>query len=257
MKNIGIVGCGWLGAHLAEHLSGKSNLYVTTRSFEKDKALKSCGYKSQIVNFSDDALSVTNSWSILDELDVVVITVPFSKRTDVNALRKRFDNMINFIDGFEKQLFLMSSIGIYPQENGVITERTFIDEKLDFKLLFVEKMIRTKFPKVNILRLGGLMGGSRVFRRYTIQQSTLNQQVNHVHYTDVCAVIGKMIQLRCESTLYNLVAPMHPTKSEVVSFQKNEKGGFSPASNDRIVVSTLLEHELKYSFLQSDPRKFY
>lgn len=253
MKNIGIIGCGWLGFHLATHLSEANTIITTTRSEVKKAQLTPLGYKVTVIDFSNSAPS---TWDCLDKLDVIIITVPFSKRNDITTLLHRFSHISQFIKGYNKQLFMMSSTGIYPETALEVNETTYTDNLLEPHIIQIENFIKHRFPQVNILRLGGLMGKDRVFSNYN-PQSTL-QVVNHIHYEDICLIIEQMILQHCTARLYNVVAPLHPTKQEVLLYQKG-----IPVSEEtieqpfgKLVLSTLLQHELNYKFVHPDPNRF-
>lgn len=255
MKKIGIIGCGWLGLHIAKKLSLNNIIYTTTTSENKKNELNKMGYHPEVIQFWDHEISQEfKSWKSLKDLDVIIITVPFSKRTSTKLLKNRFENLSLFIDGFKKQLFLMSSIGVYPQVEMEISEKTLENKHLNPSILFVEELVKEKFPKVNILRLGGLMGGSRVFSNYKI--SNPNQIVNHVHYEDICLIIEKMIQKNSNSKTYNIVAPLHPTKQAIINYQNDLEESLGIQKNGRRILSKLSEDELNYQYIHTDPRKF-
>ncbi|KFF10584.1 hypothetical protein IW15_19820 [Chryseobacterium soli] len=257
MKKIGIIGCGWLGIRISKHLQSGYKLYTTTTSEEKKSELIAMGLDSVAIQFSDDEVTeeLKNNETI-QEMDALIITVPFSKRTPVNQLKNRFENISLFIGEFKKPVFLMSSIGIYPQMNISMDESYTIEEHLEPTLLSIEKLMKFNYPKINILRLGGLMGDNRVFSNYTI--SDPDQAVNHVHYEDICLIIEKMINMNITSKTYNVVAPEHPTKQEVINYQKNIPAGASSADkkSQRIISSKNLESDLGYVYKNPDPKKF-
>lgn len=257
MEKIGIIGCGWLGLHLAQHLSRKNKIYGTTTSEEKCSQLEKLGFESEIHAFSDVEIgNNVKPWNILQELDVVIITIPFPKNAEFDTLCNRFKNVVQFIKNFDKPIFLMSSIGIYPQIDEEMNETNVLEEYLNQNILGIEKLMRNEFPQINILRLAGLMGGSRVFSNYKI--SNPEQIVNHVHYEDICLIIEKMISRKMISKTYNVVAPQHPTKQEVIDFQTHKKdtNHLSDQKKGRKIVSSILETELDYQFLHPDPKKF-
>lgn len=255
MKKIGIIGCGWLGLHIAKHLAPKNKIYATTTSERKKTELIAMELYSIAIQFWDyEVFQEYKSWKVLNNLDSIIITVPFSKRTSTKLLQNRFENISLFIDGFKKQLFLMSSIGIYPQIQMKISEKTLSEEHLNPSILFVERFIKEKFPQVNILRLGGLMGGDRIFSNY--KTSNLNQVVNHIHYKDICLVIEKMINENVHSKIYNVVAPRHPTKQEIIDYQKGVSTTNDNQEYGRIILSDLLQKDLNYLYLHPDPKEF-
>lgn len=257
MKKIGIIGCGWLGMRISKHLQSQYELYTTTTSEEKKSELIVMGLDSVTIQFSDVEITeeIKNNDKIR-EMDALIITVPFSKRTPINQLKNRFENISLFISEYRKPIFLMSSIGIYPQVNTSMDESYTGEEHLEPTHLSIEKIMKSRYPQINILRLGGLMGDNRVFSNYTI--SDPDQAVNHVHYEDICLIIEKMIGMNITSKTYNVVAPEHPTKQEVINYQKNIPSSGSPADKkpQRIISSKNLESDLGYVYRNPDPKKF-
>ncbi|MBO4233599.1 Rossmann-fold NAD(P)-binding domain-containing protein [Riemerella anatipestifer] len=252
MKHLGIIGCGWLGKHLVEHFAPAYSIHTTNTSESKTNLLKIKGYQTNIVNFDNP---IDAPWEILSKLDAIIITVPFSKRTDLNLLKTRFHNISRFIFGFENPIFLMSSIGIYPQIEGIINENTLNEADLDQHILSIEKQMKSNFPHLNILRLGGLMGGNRMLSNYKV--NNLHQVVNHIHYKDVCLVIEKMLNRNLTSKIYNIVAPLHPTKLEILNQQIGKAVPTTPQETfGRIISSRLSEIEIPYNYRYPDPTKF-
>lgn len=251
---IGIVGCGWLGMHLAKHLDANYQLYTTTTSEQKNADLIAKGYTSVVKRFEDYIDLESPSWSVLNTLDAIIITVPFAKRENSVTLKNRFENICSFIGDFNKQLFLMSTIGIYPETEMDMFENSLTNEELNPTLLSVEQLVKSKFPQVNILRLGGLMGGSRLLKNYNVAPS--QQIVNHVHYEDICLILEKMIAEKINAKTYNVVAPLHPTKSDVLAYQKGETQTLRSEKFGRIIRSDLVQQELNYTFTHADPRMF-
>lgn len=255
MRKIGIIGCGWLGLHLADYLKSNSEIFTTTTSEYKNKELIQRRFHSEVVRFSDDEISNDHQkWEILNVLDAIILTVPFSKKTDFEALQNRFQNISQFIKGFEKPLFLMSSIGIYPQINQEISESSLPENLLDTNIFGVEKLMKQNFPQINILRLGGLMGEDRYLSKYKI--SNPNQVVNHVHYSDVCLVIEKMMSLNLTSKTYNIVSPKHPMKQEIIDFQQQLQHTENLIPEGRVIISKLSEQELSFEYQCPNPILF-
>lgn len=255
MEEIGIIGCGWLGLHIAKQLFPKYKIYTTTTSQRKTKELIAMGYDALAIRFSDDEIvQQDKSWKALEHLDAIIISVPFSKHVNIKLLQNRFENISLFIEGFGKQLFLMSSIGIYPQVQMEIGEETLDEQLLHPGILAVERLVKNKFPQVNILRLGGLMGGDRIFSNY--QTTNRNQIVNHIHYEDIVLIIEKMIVNKIHAKTYNIVAPAHPTKQEIINYQKGLNEPQKVQEQGRKIISTLSEQDLPYQYLHPDPKAF-
>lgn len=248
MKKVGIIGCGWLGYRIAEYLSVQYDVHTTTSTPDKIEPLTIKGFKPTIVHFSDDKILIElKQWEVLATLDIIIITVPFSEKV---LLRNRLQNLSSFIGDFKGQLFYMSSTSVYPD-----VEQTFSEEDVSSEDLLSERMIKEKYPQVNILRLAGLMGDNRLLRNYKV--TNLNFAVNHIHYTDICRVLEKMIERSFNSKLYNVVAPLHPSKSEVINAQNNINYSENCAINGKKISSSKLIAALDFDFKFPDPKKFH
>ncbi|WPO84232.1 NAD(P)-binding domain-containing protein [Chryseobacterium sp. JJR-5R] len=251
MKKIGIIGCGWLGNHIAERLTGRYEIFATTTTPSKIQELKSKGYHATLVSFPDESGPEMKVWEAAAQLDAVIISVPFSglRGTQVSMTEKR-RNLLHFLGDFKGQLFYTSSTGVYPQE-----EKEFTEDDQPAAEVESERFILEKFPNANILRLAGLMGGDRLLKNYHI--SGLDQLVNHIHYADICSVVEKMLENRSRSKVYNVVAPVHPNKEEVINAQKGLPYSGERTDKGRTISPAKLMSELGFEFRYPDPRYFH
>ncbi len=250
MKHLGIIGCGWLGNHLAHHFSPHFQIHTTATSIEKVELLKKQKYATTQMLFPDDiSSSISPQWDVLEKLDAIIITIPFGKNTDIDRLKNRFENICSFIKNYQNPLFLMSSIGIYPDIEMAISENTFTESELNQNILTIEHLMKSTFLQINILRLGGLMGGSRQLKNYPVKD--LEKPVNHIHYEDICTIVETMLQKNIQSKTYNVVAPLHPSKAEVIE-QKivTEIKNFQKS---RCILSDRLIKDLDYHFIHPNP----
>ncbi|QBA23596.1 hypothetical protein EU348_21425 [Chryseobacterium indologenes] len=252
MKKIGIIGYGWLGERLASSLSGKYNLSATTTTENKAEDLNNRGITAVIASFPDYQLTEPLSqWQEIKNMDVLIITIPVSEKSCcVSSLYNRIQNLSAFIGDFKGQMFLMSSTGVYPD-----VSRDFTEEDIPLVSVSGERMLRNKYPQLNILRLGGLMGDNRLLKNYNV--SNLDHAVNHIHYADISGIISEMIEQKTESKLYNVTAPIHPAKSQVINAQKNLLDAEEFEVKGKKVLSSKLVSELNYVFQHPDPRTFH
>lgn len=251
MKKLGIIGCGWLGNHIAARLSNQYQIFATTTTESKVEEFQSKGYHATLVNFPNELDPEMKEWEAAKELVAIIISVPFSGiRGAQIPMNDKRENLLNFLGDFKGQLFLMSSTGVYAQE-----DKEFTEDDQPAKNVESESFILEKFPKTNILRLAGLMGGERLLKNYNI--SGLDQLVNHIHYADICSVVDKMLDNQSEFKVYNVVAPIHPNKEEVINAQKNLPYDGERTTVGRTISPEILIKELDFEFQYPDPRYFH
>lgn len=105
------------------------------------------GYQVTSIVFSDETVQNIKPWWQIEKMDTIIITIPFSKKTPRSNIENRLTNLCSFIRGFKGQLFLMSSIGIYPNTKIEIKEDTYPENLLQKNLVFVERTIQNIFHK--------------------------------------------------------------------------------------------------------------
>ena len=189
--------------------------------------------------------------ALASELDAVIVTIPFSGIRGMQvSMKERQQNLLKFLGDFKGQLFLTSSTGVYPQ-----IDHDFKEEDQPANEVESESFILEQFPQTNILRLAGLMGDQRLLKNYNI--SNLNQLVNHIHYSDICTAIEKMLAQKSRSKVYNIVAPIHPSKEEVINAQKGLSYSGERTTKGRTISPAKLIQELDFEFQYPDPRYFH
>ncbi|WP_288446495.1 hypothetical protein [uncultured Chryseobacterium sp.] len=252
MKKIGIIGYGWLGERMAPFLSKRYTLSATTTTESKAHELNKRGINAITATFPDYQLSEpVSQWKDIQDADALIITIPVSEKSCcVSSLYNRIQNLSAFIGDFKGQMFLMSSTGVYPD-----LAKEFTEEDVPLEKVSGERMLRSKYPQLNILRLGGLMGDDRLLKKYNV--SNLDHAVNHIHYADIGRIISEMIERKTESRLYNVTAPLHPAKSQVINAQKDIIDDEEFEVKGKKVLSSKLISELDYVFQYPDPRTFH
>ncbi len=115
-----------------------------------------------------------------------------------------------------------------------------------------------------IYRLGGLFGKNRVFAKYFSERicTTGEQPANFVHIDDVIRLLEAASCNVLKHTVYNVVAPLHPKKKDVILASAKKYGYILPlafeATNtiQKIVRGELLQEELEYEYVLPDPLQF-
>ena len=227
MSKISIIGCGWLGRPLEKSLKKDHEVECFSRT------------KTQ-----DDSPFWQN--------DIIIIAIN-TKDNYLKTLQKiaKLTNQISTI-------ILMSSISVYREFDEEVDENTPINE---VKLQREAEALFTSLKKnVLILRLGGLMGDDRISGNWKNISTFSDGEVNYIHKEDVINITKEMIRTKIKSGIFNLVAPLHPLRSQV--HKKNcEKFGFKLGSFDgrtnRVVLSDKLLSELNYKFIYPNPLNFW
>ncbi|MPT31011.1 MAG: hypothetical protein E2600_04950 [Chryseobacterium sp.] len=251
MKKLGIIGCGWLGTHIGERLSNRYEIFATTTTKSKIENLQSKGFHTTLISFPDEIDPQMKEWDVASQLDAIIIGIPFSGIRGMQvSMKDRQQNLLKFLGEFKGQLFLMSSTGVYPE-----IDKDLVEEDKSPNEVESENFILERFPQTNVLRLAGLMGGQRLLKNYNI--SNLDMLVNHIHYVDICSIFEKMLENNSQSKVYNVVAPIHPNKEEVINAQKGLPYSGERTKKGRTISAEKLIKELDFEFLYPDPRCFH
>ncbi len=250
MQNIGIIGFGWLASRFAKIYAEKYQIFPTTTSPQKLSRLRNEGYEATLINFERSSSHISQ-WETITELDAVIISVPLSVRFDsITNVNQKIESIIKFVGDFRGQIILISSTGIYSQELGIYHEND-----VDPSIVVTEKDFVEKFPQTTILRCGGLMGDDRYISKYHITKD-LDQTVNYIHFADVSKVIDRVLVENIASEVLNIVAPNHPTKRQVLEFEKHKTIIQEPNPKERIVSSEKLLLKYGYEFEFPNPLYF-
>ena len=258
-----ILGCGWLAESFAMHMKHQGHeVWASTTTSEKYHRLKADGIFSFILDF--DYENFPAQVDLPTQFDFVLNSIPASQKNSVAILENRFTNIKSFYAHmtWKKQVFL-SSIGIYPDKDGVFDESYADATELSSKLLLAEASMLGLDDTI-IYRLGGLFGKNRVFAKYFSERicTTGEQPANFVHIDDVIRLLEAASCNALKHTVYNVVAPLHPKKKDVILASAKKYGYALPLAfeagdvTQKIVSGRLLLEELDYQFVLPDPLQF-
>ena len=258
-----IVGCGWVGTHIATVLVGAGHrVWATCTSVEKAQRLGAIGLTATVADFDREGEHPRLGREVFD---VAIISVPITRKDGVDIVHRRFAGLVDFLDQLSfNQSFFFGSVGIYPKVSATITETTFSDANLEPKLLLGETALRAAYPNLNVLRLGGLFGFERVMAKYFVGKvcEIGYQTANFVHVVDIQGIIAAMIAAGSQGKTYNVVCPEHPLKKEVIAASAAKYGyglptAFSEADQTAKVVSPeRLIADLDFKFEYRSPLAF-
>jgi nucleoside-diphosphate-sugar epimerase len=218
--HIGIVGCGWLGSAIAKEL--KQQLIQCTafvRSIDSANQLQ----EERINAILYDATKPKSFPKNLS-IDVLIIALPPSAAIG----NKRYDEIISENvsagkkEGIERFVFT-SSTGVYSNESGFYDEDGFLNnsERAN-NLVNAENALANNCNKYIIVRLGGLNDQNRNPSNYGKNTKLPGNEVVNMIYKD--DAVGAILHLIVEGAngIYNVVAPIHPYRSEFYNSALNQ-----------------------------------
>lgn len=215
---IKIIGCGWLGIQVGEHLSKLGhNVYGSYRS----ESLKEIISKTRIDGFELNLiLKPQISTYIFDNVDVFIISLPPIKKEDPDYYAAVLATFARQIPVASKVIFT-SSTGIYPPKKGRYSEDYSFTVEEQNGLFNAESELRIILgDRLTILRLGGLIGPKRHPIKSLQGRSISNDgsaPINLIHSNDVCRAIKSLIDKMVFGKTYNLVFPMNFSKKRYYS----------------------------------------
>ena len=268
MKNISILGCGWLGLPLAKSLLEKGHsVKGSTTSLEKITPLSNAGIDAFQIEITENNIN-GNISAFLGNSKILIIDIPPKLRgNQPENFVKKIENIIPYIgkSSIEKVLFI-SSTSVYPdlllehKNQNIITEETNPQPNLENgkQLLEAEKLLQTNSNfKTTILRFGGLIGENRQPIRSLSGKTNLENlgaPVNLIHQNDCIGIIEAIIEKDIWNETFNASAPFHPTRKEYYTQKAIElnlpvpKFENSTVNFGKTISSAKVESVLEYNF---------
>ena len=260
-KNISIYGGGWVGAPLAFKLA-LAEFEVTVSASSAHKQAKHPNIK--VVEFRAEPNMEKGLWDEMNQSEIQIWAIPpRRKKNSEEFYLQILQDWLSVLDEkIVKKIIFLSSTSIYQNVSDIVDEKSAIVET-SLMAQAESLILASKIPSV-ILRLGGLMGGDRFVAKYFSgrRNDGANCPVNYVHKDDVVALCTLTVE-KINKGIYNIVAPIHPTKGEVGENdieKRNMPAGTwdysQPCLGGKIISGEKITKELKYQFKHPDPMEF-
>ena len=266
---ISILGCGWLGLPLAEHLRGHSHrIKGSTTSRDKLALLKGKDIQPYLITL-DPALNEDLNPDYWDA-DLLILNIPPGRdRNNIELFHKQQIQAV--IDQLEEssisKVIFASSTSVYPLTSDIVSEEDTIPGKAardsGNALLAAEKILldHASFD-TTVLRFGGLYGSdrhpvTRLAGRTNLSKG--NAPVNLIHREDCIGVIQSVIDSTISNSIFNVVSDGHPPKKMYYPAIAQLKDLTPPeyaedeTKNYKIVSNQKLKHMLNYKFKYPNP----
>lgn len=273
MKQISILGCGWLGLPLAKALLKEGfSVKGSTTSIEKLKTLENIGIQS--FQFALETNAAPDVFAdFLDGSQMLIIAIPPKLRgknkdysdAENNSFVKKIENILPFIEESKvENVLFISSTAVYGEANTIVDENTIAVPVTESgkQLLEIEQLLlaNTNF-KTTILRFGGLIGEDRNPARFLAGKENVpnpEAPINLIHLEDCIGIIQKIISTDSWNLTLNAVTPFHPTRKEYYTQKAISENLVPPTFNHEIpsigktILSDKLIEILDYKFTQLD-----
>lgn len=251
LKNISILGSGWLGLPLAEHFIQQGYaVNASTRSIERRKDIEAIGAKSFVVDI-DQPLAKTAQF-----LDADILLV--------NITSKNIEGYYRLINEIEKALvrkvIYVSSTSVYQNTNSIVTEGECAENEAN-PFYQIENLFRSNESfQTTVIRFAGLIGygrhPGRFFGERKIPQP--DAPVNLIHRDDCVAIIDAIIKQEIWGEVLNACADTHPSKREFYSYARKSLGVAAPEfdiqgdTGYKIISNEKIKQALGYAFIYAD-----
>lgn len=228
MKQISILGCGWLGLPLAKSLIAKGfSVKGSTTSLEKISILESFGIIPFLVSLSAVAVSEETKDSIisfLENSEILIIDIPPKLRGDSKeSFVDKIQNIIPFIEKSSvKKVIFVSSTSVYGDTSTMLTvtelDKLIPETESGKQLLESESLLlNNENFQSTIIRFGGLIGDDRQPTRALSGKKNIENPdgpINFIHQDDCIGIIETVIEKDIWNQIFNGVAPFHPKRRD-------------------------------------------
>lgn len=262
MKQISILGCGWLGLPLAKRLLDKGIIVKgSTTSDSKIPTLEKIGVKPFSIITGAEGIT-GNMDSFLANSEVLFINIPPKMRQGENSgYAKKIQSLLSPItaSGISKVIFV-SSTSVFDDSQSLVTADTIPDPSSENgkELVKAEEILRSNNSfQTTIVRFGGLIGENRhpvTFLAGRKNVENPDAPINLIHLEDCIGIIEQIIDQDCWGETLNAVTPFHPSRAEYYITKANERNLPAPeftkvsASAGKVVSSDKIEQLLQYKF---------
>ncbi|MBA6355439.1 MULTISPECIES: SDR family oxidoreductase [unclassified Colwellia] len=217
VKNVAIIGCGWLGHALAKQLLREEyRVTVTVQSEEKKQRLAKEQIDTEllILPVEDPKSTVLSVFGH----DTLIISITPQIRQGRSDYPEKVAQLIEMAElGRVKKIVLLSSTAVYNGLSGLVDEQSVLDMNADkvATLIRAEKAAEAFSGETVILRLAGLVGPERHPGRFLQGRKLLSDPqafINLIHQDDAVGVLMEIIKDENIRGIYNVVSATETSK---------------------------------------------
>ncbi|NRT13016.1 NAD(P)H-binding protein [Flavobacterium sp. 14A] len=272
MRQISVLGCGWLGLPLAKALLQQEfTVKGSTTTSEKLPSLNQAGIKAYLIELESDKAPL-NIGDFLEGSETLIIAIPPRLRgknkdysdANANSFVKKITMLLPTIEKAAiSHLLFVSSTAIYGDINTDIYESTPPQPQTESgkQLLEIEQILQQQTAfKTTIVRFGGLIGPNRNPARFMAGKEGISNPdaaVNLIEQEDCINIILRIIATNTWGEDFNAAAPYHPGREKYYTAKAIEQGLVPPVfdhskpSEGKTINSDKLIKMLNYTFINT------
>ncbi|OGX89735.1 hypothetical protein BEN49_08545 [Hymenobacter coccineus] len=267
MPTVVLLGCGWLGTALAQHLLATGYPVVgTTTTPAQLPVLTEMGVQPHLLQLGTDfgPPAYDQLTDLLRTADVLVLNVPprTAAAGGYPALLRPVHRAVAAA-GISRVLFV-SSTGVYPDEPRTMREAdAYSNRDAASDVLRAEGHFVPRYGqwRSTVVRLGGLIGPGRAPGRFLAGRQELaqgNAPVNLLHLTDAVGVLAAIIQHDTWGHTFNVAAAGHPLRRDFYPAAAHYLGLVPPtfrpetSPTGKTIDSSLVREKVPYVFQHDD-----
>ncbi len=237
-KSISIIGCGWLGLPLGQHLAS-SGYHVKGSTTGKGKLpeIEHAGIEPYQLSFEPDLVGDLGDFF---SSDLLIINLPPRNRgDDPNFHRKQLMAIQQLTENKIRKVLFVSSTGVYPNTNGEVIESDADPRQLSrggVSLLEMENLfMENPNFQTTVIRFGGLYGPGRHPGRFLAGKKDLSgadNPVNMIHLEDCVGVIKSIIEQDIWEEVFNACSSTDETRKTFYNRAAKDLGIDPPEFSD-------------------------
>lgn len=215
-KKITLVGCGWLGLPLGQHLVQKGyQVKGSTTSLIKIPLILQANIEPFLVHLNP-ALSGDRLNDFFDS-DLIIINIP-PKGDYSNYVKKAIELRNAIVRNGIKEVLFISSTSVYAEDNFAVNESTVAkpDSYGGKAVLDAENIFRYAGEfHTTIIRFAGLIGPARHPARFFSGKKGITNgkaPINLIHLDDCIGIITHILEKDDREAIYNGCSLTHPEK---------------------------------------------
>lgn len=232
-----IIGYGWLGLPLADHLESIGyDVCGTTRNKDKQQSLIAQGYDVRLFNLFGESASNQLAAPLIENRKVVINIAPGRKNFVKDNYQTAMTGLINHlaICG-AKHITFVSTTSVFGQQSKRFDEQSTpepINGSGEAHAFIESYMLGQCTVKTAVLRLAGLVGLNRDSSLRHPVNSLINKSnienglhaVNLIHQYDAIALICAIIEQQTNTGIFHGCASEHPTRAKYYNWAADHLG---------------------------------